>query len=118
MLVEKNGKQIEVTEKAFKHIYGPKGFKPVDQAERTPDVGASVPAPTAQNTSITPESQDAGNAALARLTEDELTATMKNKGAVSAKLKALGVDFDEGAESKDLKALLEVELEARDLLPE
>lgn len=109
MLVEKNGRQIEVTEKAYSTVYAPKGFKPVYQAPEKPEDSKEPKAP---------ESQNAGNPAEGRLTNDEVTALFKNKQTVSAKLKALGVEFDEGAESKDLKALLESELAARDLMPE
>lgn len=118
MLVEKNGKQIEVTEKAYTHVYGPKGFKPVQHYVDAPNVPLKEAVKTEGDTSITPESQEAGNAVLARLTEDELTAVMKNKGTVTAKLQSLGVEFEESTKSDDLKALLEIELEARDLLPE
>lgn len=119
MLVEKNGKQIEVTEKAYKLVYEPKGFKPVGIAPFkvvSTSTVANINADLVDGYHATTTGE--AIAVPGRLTAEELEVVMKNKGNVTQKLQALGVEYDNDAKSDDLKALLESELAARDLLPE
>lgn len=36
MLIERKGKQIEVSEKAFRIVYAPQGFKEVQEKKKVP----------------------------------------------------------------------------------